>query len=126
MGIVITHRGSFQNTERMFNHMFKFEIKSILQKYGEKGVAELKAATPVSSGATAASWSYEVEKTGAGYSIIWKNSNINKGINIALIIQLGHGTGTGGYVTGIDYINPSLAPVFEQLANEAWKEVTKV
>ena len=126
MGIVITHRGSFKNTERMFQHMSRFEISRILNKYGERGVAALSAATPVNTGKTAASWDYVVEKTHSGWSISWKNTNVNNGVNIALILQLGHGTGTGGYVEGIDYINPALAPIFDQMANEAWQEVTKV
>ena len=126
MGIVITHRGNFRNTERFFNRMSKFEITSLLNKYGERGVAVLSAATPQNTGKTSESWNYEVERTGSGYSIIWTNTNINDGVNIALILQLGHGTGTGGYVTGIDYINPSLGPVFDEIADEAWQEVTKV
>lgn len=126
MGIVITHRGSFKNTERMLQRMSKFEISRVLNKYGEMGVAALSGATPVSTGSTSSSWNYQVERTGSGYSLIWTNNNINQGVNIALILQLGHGTGTGGYVQGIDYINPALKPVFDALAEEAWQEVTKV
>ena len=125
MGIFITHKGSFKNTERMFQHMSRFEISRVLNKYGERGVAALSAATPVNSGQTAESWDYEVEKTHGGWSINWTNSNINRGINIALILQLGHGTGTGVYVQGIDYINPALEPIFQSIADEAWQEVTK-
>ena len=125
MGIIIKHKGSFKNTERLFKRLSKFEITGILNKYGERGVAELSSATPIDSGETSSSWSYEIEKTGTGYSIVWKNSNINESVNIALILQLGHGTGTGGYVQGIDYINPALGPVFDALADEAWQEVVK-
>ena len=103
--------------------MSKMQIYSILEKYGERGIAALSAATPINTGNTASSWSYEISKTGAGYSIYWNNSNLNSGVNIALIFQLGHGT---GYVQGVDYINPALQPVFEELANEAWQEVTRV
>ena len=124
--ITIKHHGSFKRTEGMFKRMSKFEIRSILNKYGDKGVAALSAATPKDTGLTASSWEYEVLKTGAGYSITWNNTNINNGVNIALILQLGHGTGTGGYVQGVDYINPALASIFEQLADEAWQEVSKV
>lgn len=125
MGIVIRHRGSFKNTERLFQRLSRFEIRSILDKYGSQGVSALSAATPKNTGETAAAWTYEVEQSGNHYSIVWKNDNINAGVNIALILQLGHGTGTGGYVQGIDYINPALQPIFDQLADEAWQEVTK-
>jgi len=110
----------------MFKRMSKFEIRNILNKYGDKGVAALAAATPKDTGLTASSWEYQVSKTGTGYSITWNNTNVNNGVNIALILQLGHGTGTGGYVQGVDYINPALASIFEQLADEAWQEVSKV
>lgn len=125
MGIVIKHRGSFKNTERLFQKLSRFEINNVLDKYGQMGVSALSAATPTSSGETANSWDYVVEKTNSGYAIAWTNSNNNQGVNIALILQTGHGTGTGGYVKGIDYINPALKPIFDQLANEAWQEVTK-
>lgn len=125
MGIVIKHRGSFQNTERFLKKLTRFEIAHILNKYGKMGVAALSAATPVDSGMTADSWSYSIEKNGGSWVISWENSNVNNGVNIALILQLGHGTGTGGYVQGIDYINPALAPVFQELADAAWQEVTK-
>lgn len=125
MGIVIRHRGSFKNTERLFQRLSRFEIRSILDKYGSRGVSALSAATPKNTGETADAWTYEVERSGNRYSIVWKNDNINAGVNIALILQLGHGTGTGGYVQGVDYINPALQPIFDQLADEAWQEVTK-
>lgn len=124
--ITIKHHGNFKRTEGMFKRMSKFEIRSILNKYGDKGVAALAAATPKDTGLTASSWEYQVSKTGTGYSITWNNTNVNNGVNIALILQLGHGTGTGGYVQGVDYINPALASIFEQLADEAWQEVSKV
>lgn len=125
MGIVIKHRGSFKNTERLFQKLSRFEINSVLEKYGKMGVDALSASTPINSGETANSWDYEIEKKGSGYTIVWTNSNMNEGVNIALILQTGHGTGTGGYVKGKDYINPALRPVFDALAEEAWQEVTK-
>ena len=125
MGIVFKHKGDFRKTDRFFQKMSRFEISSILNKYGAAGVDALAAATPVDTGKTAGSWSYEVERTRSGYTIFWSNSNTNQNVNIALILQLGHGTGTGGYVQGIDYINPALKPVFDALADEAWQEVTK-
>lgn len=124
MGIVIRHRGSFQNTDRLFKKLSRFEISGVLNKYGAMGVDALSSATPVRTGQTASSWSYEVSRTGGGYKISWSNSHVNQGVNIALILQLGHGTGTGGYVTGRDYINPAIQPLFDAMAEEAWKEVT--
>ena len=125
MGIVIKHHGSFKNTESLFQNLSRFEINSVLDKYGKMGVDALSSATPMNSGDTASSWDYTIEKNGAGYTIVWTNNNTNDGVNIALILQTGHGTGTGGYVRGRDYINPALRPIFDGLANEAWQEVTK-
>lgn len=125
MGIVIKHYGSFKNTERLFQNLSRFKIYNVLNKYGQMGVDALSSATPVDSGNTAGSWDYTIEKNGAGYTIVWTNNNTNDGVNIALILQTGHGTGTGGYVRGRDYINPALRPIFDGLANEAWQEVTK-
>ena len=99
-------------------------IEELLSKYGEQGVRALASATPVESGETAAAWGFEIEHNGDQWSIHWTNDHINQGVNIAVILQYGHGTGTGGYVAGRDYINPVLAPIFEQIANDAWKEVT--
>lgn len=123
--ITIKHKGDFHNTERFFDKTQKLDIKSILQKYGEAGVLALSAATPRETGLTAASWGYEIEIGDGTASIFWTNSNTNRNVNIALILQYGHGTGTGGYVQGIDYINPATEKVFDQIAEEAWKEVTK-
>lgn len=124
MSIIIKHKGSFKNTKRLFNRLSKFEISSVLNKYGELGVNALSSATPVDSGSTADSWGYDIEINKGSYTIVWTNSNVNQGVNIALILQLGHGTGTGGYVQGRDYINPAIQPIFDALAEEAWQEVT--
>lgn len=116
--------GGFDNTLRYLRKVVSGELERTLAKYGDRGVAALSAATPVDSGKTASSWSYDLE-IGAGRSVItWTNSNINKGVNIALILQYGHGTGTGGYVQGRDYINPAMQPIFDQIAEDLWKEVT--
>lgn len=122
--ITVKHKGSFAKTEAFLKKASKMNIDSILNKYGSKGVEALKSNTPVDSGLTSESWSYEIQKTGNGYRIYWKNSNIVKGVPIAVILQYGHGTGTGGYVQGRDYINPALRPIFDEIANSAWKEVT--
>ena len=113
-------------TDEFLEKLKKIHIESILSKYGEIGVTVLAAATPKDSGRTAASWGYEIEDNGDSWSIYWTNDNINQNVNIAVILQYGHGTGTGGYVEGRDYINPAINPVFEQIANDAWKEVTSL
>ena len=99
---------------------------SLLDKYGREGVAALASATPVDSGETANSWYYEVENKNGSATISFYNSNIQNGVPIAIILQYGHGTGTGGWVQGRDYINPAIQPIFDKIANEAWKEVTKL
>ena len=119
----IKTKQSGNDTEEFLDHLNRLRIMEILNRYGDVGVAALSAATPFDSGRTASSWGYEIEQDSDGYTIHWTNSNFNKGVNIALILQYGHGTGTGGYVQGIDYINPSIAPIFESIANDAWNEV---
>lgn len=98
--------------------------RKVLERYGKKGVAALAAATPKDTGKTASSWSYEISEGKDTLSLTWKNTNINDGVNIAIILQYGHGTRNGGYVRGVDYINPALKPIFDELADAAWKEVT--
>jgi hypothetical protein len=122
--ITIVHKGDFEKTNTYLTRMRKYEVIKILEKYGKKGVDELKAATPVDTGKTADSWYYDVRHTFRGYEINWYNSNQNKGVPIAVILQYGHGTGGGGYVRGTDYINPPIQKIFEEIADEAWKEMT--
>lgn len=122
--IVFTQKGDFKKTEKFLNKTSKAEYFRKLEKYAREGVKALSAATPVDTGKTAASWSYEIRQTKGSVSIYWTNSNVNKGVPIAIILQYGHGTNNGGYVQGIDYINPALRPVFERLAEETWKELT--
>lgn len=124
MSISFESRGDWAKTFRFLEKAKSSHVESILQKYADMGVNALRSATPVRTGLTASSWSSQIEKTGSGYEIHFLNSNTNRGVNIAFIIQTGHGTGTGGYVSGIDYINPALAPVFDGLAEEAFREVT--
>lgn len=97
-----------------------------LDKYGREGVAALSSATPVRTGLTANSWYYEIEHQNGSVSIIFNNSNIIKGVPIAIILQYGHGTRNGGWVQGRDYINPAIQPIFDRIAKEAWEEVTKL
>ena len=124
--ITITQKGSFKNTERYLARLKTAELYAVLGKYGSLGVNALSNATPTESGLTAASWSYTIEQRTGYYSIRWHNSHIEDGIPIAVILQYGHGTGTGGYVQGRDYIMPAIRPIFDQMANEAWKEVTRI
>ena len=123
--ITIRHKGSLSKTTR-FLERAKHAIRlADLDRYGREGVAALASATPVESGLTARSWYYEIVYTKSGAKIIFKNSNIQNGVPIAIILQYGHGTGTGGWVEGRDYINPAIQPIFDRLTNEAWREVTK-
>lgn len=124
--ITIKQSGDFKRVTRWLERIKEIAKLGILDKYGRKGVEALSSATPVDSGLTAASWSYEIQNDGKSASIVFNNSNVNRGVNIAIILQTGHGTGTGGWVRGRDYINPAIQPIFDQLAEEAWKEVTRV
>lgn len=122
--IRIKQSGDFSKTERFFKKAQKMDFHKILDKYARAGVNALASATPVDSGLTASSWDYEIVKEKNRISIYWTNSNINKGVPIAVILQYGHGTNGGGYVQGRDYINPAIQPIFDQIADAAWKEVT--
>lgn len=124
--ITFRHRGSFTKTERFLNHLKGRRYLNVLERYGQMGVDALSSATPVDSGVTASSWTFEIEQTGKGATISWLNSNVNQNVVIALILQYGHGTGTGGYVEGRDYINPAMRPVFDKIAEQAWKEVISI
>lgn len=125
MDITVSQSGDFHNLEQFLKNAERGDYLKVLERFGRMGVDALSAATPIESGTTANSWSYEIVQKNGSAEIDFNNSNINKGVNIAIIIQYGHGTGTGGYVQGIDYINPALRPVFEQIADAAWKEVTR-
>ena len=116
--------GGFTKTERFLNRMKRREYLNVLDEFGREGVQTLRNATPVESGLTAESWDYEIKRTRDYTEIVWTNSNINDGVPIAVILQYGHGTGTGGYVQGRDYINPAIRPVFDKIAEKAWKVVT--
>ena len=123
----LTARGDFSKTFKFLENARKLvHIPTILEKYGQKGVDALSAATPKDTGLTADSWYYEVTEADDVYKLTFFNSNINKGVPIALILQYGHGTRNGGWVEGRDYINPAIQPIFDKLANDAWREVTKL
>lgn len=120
------HKGDFSKATRYFEKVKAAARLNILEEYGRRGVAALASATPVDSGLTASSWYYEITSKAGSSTISFHNSNVQDGVLIAIILQYGHGTGTGGWVQGRDYINPAIQPLFEELANKAWREVTKL
>lgn len=121
--IVIKSKGKLTKTFKFLKKDRRELLKRILDKYGMRGVEALRASTPKDTGHTANSWNYSVDITPFSASVNWYNTNENKGISIALLLQYGHGTKNGGYVEGVDYINPSLKPVFEAISDSAWEEV---
>lgn len=124
--ITFRQKGDFSKLSRFLERAKETVHLGDLDRYGREGVAALASATPVDSGLTASSWYYEITRTREGVTISFKNSNINKGVPIAIILQYGHATRNGGWVEGRDYINPAIQPIFDRLANDAWKEVRKL
>lgn len=121
--ITFSHKGNFDKMERFLKGYGKLNFKRLLESFGQEGVNALSAATPLDTGLTASSWRYEVTISSGSFSISWLNTNVQNGVPIAIILQYGHGTGTGGYVQGRDYINPAIRPIFDKIADEIWKEV---
>lgn len=124
--IVFTHKGNFNNTDKFLKGASKINFEKVLRAYGQEGVNALSSATPVASGLTAKSWTYEVSVGKGSYEIKWLNTNEKNGVKIAIILQYGHGTGTGGYVAGRDYINPAIQPIFDKIEKALWEEVTRL
>lgn len=141
--ITIKHKGDFKFLNNYFEDLLKEKYVKILEKYGNEGVSRLAAATPKDSGRTARSWSYKIVHENGSVSLVFTNSNINKGVNIAIVLQYGHkiwNAGrneiknsrdnfinyTSGWYSGIDYINPALRPIFEKISDEAWLEVRQL
>lgn len=122
--IKVKTSGSFSNMQKFLKRANLMRVEKILNRYGRYGCQRLAAATPVDSGKTAASWTYEVVQKDGAYDLVFLNTNTNKYVNIAIILQTGHATGTGGYVKGQDYINPALKPIFDAIADQVWKEAT--
>lgn len=112
-------------TETYLSRLKSGDYMSVLNKYGQMGVDALASATPIDSSRTANSWSYEIERKRGRFKLIFRNSNMAGGSPVAILIQYGHGTGTGGYVQGRDYINPVIRPLFDRIANDVWREVVK-
>jgi len=125
MSITVTTSGDWHKTQAYLRRLQNNEIFGVLEKYGAQGAAALAAATPADTGLTAASWSYTVKKSSGYFSIVWRNSNKPNGFPVAVMIQYGHGTGTGGYIAGRDYINPVIRPLFETMLNELIGEVNR-
>lgn len=116
--------GSTSNTDAFLKKVQSPDVYSAATRAAEQGVSALRASTPVDSGLTANSWSYEITTSNGKTTISWLNSHTENGVNIAIILQYGHGTGTGGYVAGYDYINPAMRPVFDAIAEDVWRKVT--
>lgn len=117
-------KGKFDKTLNFLDKILNQNPEAILEKYGELGVQRLSEATPIDSGNTAASWHYSVERYDYSYKLTWYNSNVNDGCNVAILLQYGHGTRNGTYIQGLDYINPALAPIYEEIFNTISKEVS--
>jgi hypothetical protein len=121
--IKFTVEGNTNNTDAFLAAMMTDDPYSKVESHAQRGVNALQAATPVDSGETAASWSYEIRQNGSGFEIVWLNHHVIAGFSVAVGLQYGHGTGSGGYVQGRDFINPALRSIFDQIANDVWKEV---
>lgn len=124
--ISFSHSGDFGKTSSFLKNLKMKRFLNSLDRYGKRGVDALSQATPVDTGLTAASWNYEIHKSSDMIEIVWTNSNLNDGVPVAVLIQMGHGTGTGGYVQGVDYINPAMKPIFDEIVDNIWKEVTSL
>jgi hypothetical protein len=124
--IRFTHKGDFSKTTNFLKRAKKAVRYSDLEKYAKKGVEALVSATPVETGLTASSWTYEIVSEGGSIVINFINTNVNKGVPIAIILQYGHATGNGGWVEGRDYINPTIQPIFDEMVKDLWREVTKL
>lgn len=124
--ISFRQKGDFSKLTKFLERTKETVKLGDLDRYGRAGVSALSSATPVDSGLTAASWYYKIENRNGSATISFHNSNIQNGVPIAVILQYGHGARNGGWVQGRDYINPAIRPIFDQIANDAWKEVTKL
>ena len=124
--ISFRHKGDFSKATKYLGKIRGKTLLGVLDKYGKEGVAMLMSATPIDSGLTASSWRYEIRQDEKSIRLAFCNDNIQDGVPIAIILQYGHGTRNGGWVEGRDYINPAIQPIFDKIANQAWKEVTKL
>lgn len=125
MKISVNSKGDWSKTFSFLNRAKQVDYAKILQRYGDQGLRALAQATPKDTGNTAESWTYEVEVTKRSSRLIFKNTNVVRGIPVVILLQYGHGVQNGGYVQGVDFINPAIQPIFDKIANDAWREVTK-
>ncbi len=123
--VTIKQKGQFKKTNEFLNFLGKGDYYKGLAVIAQTGVQALKEATPKDTGFTASAWYYEINRTKDGLKITWNNSNVNNGVNIAMLIQMGHGTAQGVYIEGVDYINPALKPVFDAIGAKVWEEVVR-
>ena len=124
--ITFRQKGDFAKLTRYLERVKEVAKIGDLDKYGRAGVAALASATPVDTGKTASSWNYKIERNSGSVAITFNNTNVNKGVPIAIILQYGHGTHNGGWVQGRDYINPAIRPIFDKITEDAWREVTRL
>lgn len=122
--ISVSIKGDFKKTNSFLERCANIFKLGVLDKYGRRGVDALRAATPVDSGETANAWYYRVIRNRNGVAIEWLNSSENEGIPIVILLQYGHGFDGGGYYEGLDFINPAMRPIFQQIADDAWRELT--
>lgn len=126
MPFSISSKGNWGQTRKVLNALKHDEIFSDLDGYARKGLSALADATPEETGLTANSWDYEIVKNSFGPGIVWFNTNEVAGQPLVILLQYGHGTGTGGFVQGRDFINPAIQPIFDQIADDVWKKVKKL
>jgi hypothetical protein len=122
--ITVTVTGSFKSTQAFLDHVHRLNIDSILSTCGQMGVSALSSATPIETGRARNSWDFQISSSGGIHEIAWTNSDTENGFPVVIMLQMGHGTGTGGYVQGRDFINPAIKPVFDKIADIVWKAVT--
>lgn len=122
--VTVTSKGNYSKTEQFLKKALGADYMNALHEYGRKGVEYLSEASPVDTGLMSSSWRYEIERTDSTISVVWHNDDIEGGCNVAILVQYGHGTRSGYRVQGRDFINPALAPIFDDLAEKCWKEVT--
>ena len=124
MSITFKQTGDFSKVTKYLNSIKGRNYRSTLEKYAEEGVQALRDNTPIDTGITSESWAYEIVTTAKGFSIIWTNSNVtDSGVPIVILLQYGHGTRSGSFVQGIDFINPTMKPIFDKIVESLWKEV---
>jgi len=124
--IKFRHKGSFHNTELFLDRTKKINYRLILEKYAREGIEVLRSATPKDTGATSDSWNFEILTGKSGFTITWTNSHIEDGVPVVILLQYGHGTRSGTFVEGRDFINPAMRPLFDKIAENLWKEVTSL